>query len=769
MYRWIVLFALLFSGCVVEPIAPKTIAISKKTISFTHDVKPILDKRCVVCHSCYNSPCQLKLSSYDGLMRGASKDAIYDAKRTKAILPTRLFIDATSVKEWQERGFFSVVEDSFEDNQSDATLLKMLYTKNGDYAKKYSPENDKLTCAKKSEVDRYLRKNPHRAMPYGFPAISQAEFNTIASWLKQGAIDDTNRSVSLSAQKQIEAIEALLNNPDAKHAMSARYLYEHLFLAELYFDESGEFFRLVRSLTPAPQRVQEVKTRRPYEDAGKFYYRFVKINATVVHKTHITLKIDSAFITRYKELFLQTPWLQTPHTMPYEKRLASNPFYTYEQIPPRVRYEFLLSISEFLTRTFIRGPVCKGQIALNVIEDKFWVFFMDPNFDVSVQDPNFLSTQIENLKMPIERGSNFELVRTFTDRYTQASERYVKARQKAYEKRYPKGLGYEAIWLGNRPQDAPAQTVLRHFDSATILKGLHGNLPKSMWVLDFPLYERIYYNLVAGFDVFGNLAHQYGVRKYFNGSRMEGEANFLAFMPKASRHDYFAQWYQGMNSEMSAKKRLSDAPSAIAFKTKEYKREFAEELVKRFDKALKIGFDKNYIKVYPEMPTTFHSKEDYVNGFLSLTKAGSNFTKNITSYYANVIFIRIKRPDNQDIYLTMVINRWHDNVAFMFNEKSRLNPKKDTVDFYEGLISSYPNALFVVEEEALRDFLLKMEHYDGSASAKEGMLDYFVARDEANFWEEFDAFQTWFLEHQPIEAGLFDLNRYNPYTYTTKQ
>ena len=28
---------------------------------------------------------------------------------------------------------------------------------------------------------------------------------------------------------------------------------------------------------------------------------------------------------------------------------------------------------------FIKGPVCRGQVALNVIDDQFWVFFVQPD------------------------------------------------------------------------------------------------------------------------------------------------------------------------------------------------------------------------------------------------------------------------------------------------------------------------------------------------------------------------------------------------------
>jgi len=45
-------------------------------IDFNSQVKPVLERRCVVCHGCYDAPCQLKLSSIEGLQRGASKEKV---------------------------------------------------------------------------------------------------------------------------------------------------------------------------------------------------------------------------------------------------------------------------------------------------------------------------------------------------------------------------------------------------------------------------------------------------------------------------------------------------------------------------------------------------------------------------------------------------------------------------------------------------------------------------------------------------------------------
>ncbi len=54
-----------------------------------------------------------------------------------------------------------------------------------------------------------------------------------------------------------------------------------------------------------------------------------------------------------------------------------------------------------------------------------------------------------------------------------------------YETMAPEGVGIESIWRGGRASDSPALTVYRHFDSASVHKGVLGNLPRTIWVIDY--------------------------------------------------------------------------------------------------------------------------------------------------------------------------------------------------------------------------------------------------------------------------------------------
>ena len=52
-------------------------------VSYQRDVRPVLENRCVVCHGCYDAPCQLKLGSWEGVARGTSKAMVYDGTRDR--------------------------------------------------------------------------------------------------------------------------------------------------------------------------------------------------------------------------------------------------------------------------------------------------------------------------------------------------------------------------------------------------------------------------------------------------------------------------------------------------------------------------------------------------------------------------------------------------------------------------------------------------------------------------------------------------------------
>ncbi len=600
----VLVIAAFIAACAAKAPRPVVFQTPTRPIDYTKEVKPILDKRCAVCHSCYNSPpCQLKLDSFEGADRGATKKAVYNGSRLRSMDPTRLFTDAQSTEEWRKKDFFSVTESLASGGSNDSIMIEILSHKinNPKSIGEYKSEADDLTCSQNpEELGGYLEKHPNNGMPFGFPALKPEEFDIIAGWLVSGAKGpDAAQQEELITPKPSDALaikqwETFLNQDDAKHTMTARYLYEHLFLAHIKFGTpTNEYYELFRSKTPPGEPASLIATVRPYDDPGTplVYYRFRKIHSTIVHKTHMVFDMDDAKLLRIKELFIKPQWLQRPHTVGYDKKMSANPFVAFEQIPPRSRYQFLLDNAHYIIMTFIHGPVCKGQIALNVINDHFWVMFLYPEYDLSVAYPAFLRLHSDKLRMPIEISRDMRVFNALTDEYKKAAVEFYKARQDYYTSHHYAGMGYESLWKGNKAADAPLLTVYRHFDSASVYKGVLGNLPKTMWVVDYPLLERIYYALVAGFDVYGTTGHQLAIRLYMDHLRVEGESYFLNFLPAPRRQDVMQSWYQGIDLK-KIDYYSSALPAKISFVTDEPNREFIEYLVNQhIYPATNITFD----------------------------------------------------------------------------------------------------------------------------------------------------------------------------------
>ena len=778
--RFVISFALLFAGCGHSPPPPVAVETSSTPVRYVEEVQPILESRCVVCHSCYNSPCQLKLSSFEGLERGGTDLRVYNTTRLHSQDPTRLFTDAQSTEGWRERGFHSVVESTAETGFNNSIMLELLHAgmERPELRGEFTAESDDLVCASSgSELGQYLDDNPEGGMPFGFPALSRAEYDTIASWLEQGmpgpsaAEQLAMTSPTESTSPQVARWENFLNRPDGKHVMTARYLYEHYFLAHLSFSDVAppEFYELVRSTTPPGAPIEVIPTLRPYDSPGEevFYYRFRRIHSTIVHKTHIVVELDDGRFDRIVALFIDTPWLETPHRMGYGSHRDANPFVVYAQIPPRVRYRFLLDHAEYTMRTFIRGPVCRGQVALNVIHDHFWVMFLDPDADETLNHPEFLVSQSDNLRLPTEVGSDVRLVRLFSNAYRERDAEYYRAKAALYASQSLSGFDLNAIWRGERAEDTPVLTVYRHFDSASVHRGVRGGMPRTLWVIDYAQFERIYYGLVAGFDVFGNMSHQLNIRRYMDYLRLEGELNFLQFLPRQDRLPTLREWYQGDHvfNAVEDPHLIMRRGTRVRFESDDTRRELIERIVDdHLLESTEINFDTiNYSRADEppvQMPSHYETHEDILDGFRALTAPGTGFIRHASEHGINVLYLRVRNYEGSDRAVTIVINRWHDNVNSVFGEDDRLDPAKDTIDFLSGLFGSYPNYFFDIDAEELPEFFEMMQNFDFTDVYRAKFHHFGINRADPRFREAYDWFQQRLDQQDPVQTGVLDLSRY---------
>ena len=716
----------------------------------------------MVCHGCYDAPCQLKMEARIGLERGASKALVYDGSRLVEAETTRLFNDAQTPQEWREKGFYPVLDS---EDPGQGVLYRMLQLKQAHPLdpNEYLPETFDFSlardqqCPKPEEFDQFQSEFPQWGMPYGMPGLPPAEHETLITWLEQGAPAHPEVQTTDAEIETIQQWETFLNGDSNKQRLMSRYVYEHLFLANLYFEKSDSprWFRLVRSSTAPGEPLQLISTRRPYDDPGveRVYYRLQRMSVTPLRKNHMPYLFDRARMEWYERLFLQ-PDYEIAKLPGYGEEHSANPFDIYQDVPVRSRYEFLLREAQFTIMNFIKGPVCRGRVALNVIDDHFWVMFESPELIDARFDQEFLAQESANLMLPQSRtGTAIDI---FSWRkYSKAHMRYLKARSEYaalhLERQPGLKINYSAIWDGEGSNDNAALTIFRHSDTASVVKGWVGELPKTAWVIDYPLLERIHYLLVAGFDVFGSLSHQLESRLYMDFLRLEGELGFLVFMPKEEAKRLARYWYRDTSDgilDYVERANLAQIDiTGIDFASSDPKREFLETLRGKIYGAADTAYD--YRKT---------AGKRTIAGFEQL----ENNVGEHNQYLPSVSFVNLVGADGDEVY-TLIRNTGYSNIAEPFNEEGRRLPKEDSATVVTGFIGGYPNQFFEVEEAELQRFLDDIAAL-GSAQDYDRLLKRFgVQRNMPEFWEFSDKIHSMQEADGPIKAGLFDYGRYNSY------
>jgi len=754
--------------------------LPKEDISYDDKVRPVLERRCVVCHGCYDAPCQLKLSSPDGIARGASKVKVYNGARFTAMPPTRLYIDAKTTDEWRNKDFHSVLNEggaSPVHNLDQSVMYKMLRLKQMNPQSRVGMLSDRIdlsldrkqTCPTLDEFDKYADKFPNQGMPFAMPNLEDEEYRILVQWLAQGAPVPDPKQPSASAAKQIKKWENFLNGSSNKQQLVSRYIYEHLFVGHMHFKGTGdrEFYRLIRSSTPTGQPVDEIATVRPYDDPGAtFYYRLLRYPGDIVAKTHLVYELSDQRMARYKELFLN-PEYTVAELPSWEPLVAANPFKAYKDIPPRSRYEFLLDDARYFIEGFIKGPVCHGMIALNVIEDQFWVTFLDPDIDSMLDKPEILEELADDLQIPSAQGSNVRLFSAWKD-YRDRERKYTAERFKFYtamqQHDIKEAVGF--LWDGDGKNPNAALTVFRHFDSASVDYGFNGDYPETAWVIDYPLLERIHYLLVAGFNVFDNLKHQLNTRLYMDFLRMEGEDMYLAFLPTSHRQDIRDSWYAGMREGMD--RDISDTDIwmtkdiVTGYKTDNPQLEFYQHLKRKFGDVLVRDDVINRCGKPPCYAKGAHADKRKADTAMRKISDMKGF---VLVAFPDVAFIRVKRngKPEDDLAYTVIRNKAYKNVTSMFEDEKDSEVRDydhDSLSVVDWLEGSYPNFFFTIDIDDVDLFTKRYAAMESREDYEKFVSMYGTRRTSSDFWETADWFQDEYLREKPIQAGLFDLNRY---------
>ncbi|NJD24843.1 MAG: peptidylprolyl isomerase, partial [Betaproteobacteria bacterium] len=512
----------------------------------------------------------------------------------------------------------------------------------------------------------------------------------------------------------------------------------------------GRYFQLVRSRTPPGEPLELVATRRPYDDPGvaRPYYRLRLLDSTPVAKTFMPLELTSARMARLRELFRQ-PLRQVTELPGYKPETAANPFVTFRDLPVDSRYRFLLDDARFFMMGFMKGPVCRGQVALNVITDHFWVFFVAPDKPAPAALAAMLARDAPNLRLPAENDGATGLLAW--GEYARAETRHMKNKQEMLGRlASSQRPGLSLLWDGGGNPDA-ALTVFRHFDSASVLRGLAGERPQTAMLIGYPLFERMHYLLLAGFDVYGNVGHQLASRLYMDFLRMEGELDFVTLLPRDERQATMDHWYRGTDTQhegyLADVRDLYPRESGIAYRDGDRLGELYRLLQRRYAALRDPALDwRGNSGLKPAEITTLRQ--------LSALRGAP------AAAMPELSLLLVQRTGGTTAVVSLVRNSAHSNVAEMFDEDRRRLPGEDTLLALDGIAGAYPNLFFAVDAGELPEFAAAVAGLRDGVDL-EGLVDRFgVRRSDRRFWTLSDEVHAAWRRRDPREAAVLDYSRY---------
>lgn len=433
----------------------------------------------------------------------------------------------------------------------------------------------------------------------------------------------------------------------------------------------------------------------------------------------------------------------------YDPELSANPFVAFVSIPVDSRYRFLLDDAHFIIDGFIKGPVCHGQVALNVIEDRFWITFVRPEAASTPDDARFYAEHASHLALPAGEESNTDIALNWL-KYSEKQKSYLRERAAFLNRKFgkPADVTLDLLWDGNGTNRDATLTVMRHEDSATVVRGLVGSPPKTSWVLGYGLLERIHYLLVAGFDVFGNVGHQVSTRLYMDFLRMESEMNFLSLLPRDARKTLRDEWYE--DAEDVAREYIQSTDASFVGETglKFSSMNPELELYERLQAHLRPVVDRTHFIEDDPHPRVARMAADL-----------SRLVGNGARQFPPLSFLEVVQGPKKSTYYTLVRDDWHTNVTSLFFEKNNRRPEQDRLTVLRGFVGAYPNAFFRVKLDELEAWTQALVGMKNDVDYRRLRDRFAVRRTSADFWGFADALHADALARAPLAGGLFDFSR----------
>ena len=154
--------------------------------------------------------------------------------------------------------------------------------------------------------------------------------------------------------------ERFFNGDSLKERLVSRYVYEHLFLAHLYFDDDPERAVLPAGALAHAARASRSTDRdaRPFDDPGvdRVYYRLRPRARDHRRQDAHAVRAGRARAWRAGARCSSTRRYAVQRLPSYGAETASNPFVAFRELPVDARYRFMLDEARVHDHGLHQGP-----------------------------------------------------------------------------------------------------------------------------------------------------------------------------------------------------------------------------------------------------------------------------------------------------------------------------------------------------------------------------------------------------------------------------
>jgi hypothetical protein len=231
---------------------------------------------------------------------------------------------------------------------------------------------------------------------------------------------------------------------------------------------------------------------------------------------------------------------------------------------------------------------------------------------------------------------------------------------------------------------------------------------------------------------------------------MEGEANFVALLPIASRRTVRDYWYRGARSEVKdyidGNATRFTLETGIAFKTADPAHELMRMMQARLAPALG---HKAPLARGESSPATR----------AGIARLGALQGRSV-SFLPQLTYLIVREESGEERTFTLLHNNGHSNISNLFDEEARRLPDEDDLTAMGGLVGAYPNAFYRVRSADLSAFSDEIAGMKGAADYSKLAARYAVGSSDPEFWAVSDRVIEAMARQSSVDAALPDYGRF---------